>query len=103
LLRIRLARTGAKKKSSYRIVVIDRERARDGRFVEIVGHYNPRRNPAELSVKRERVDYWLGRGAQPSETVRSFLKKSPGSAAAPTPSVQTDRSPSPSSEPQSQP
>ncbi len=75
MLRIRLARTGAKKKSSYRIVVIDRERARDGRFVEILGHYNPRRNPAELLIKRDRVDYWLGRGAQPSETVRSFLKK----------------------------
>jgi small subunit ribosomal protein S16 len=103
LLRIRLARTGAKKKSSYRIVVIDRERARDGRFVEIVGHYNPRRNPAELSLKRERVDYWLGRGAQPSETVRSFLKKTADSPAASTPSIQTDRSPSPSSESQSQP
>ena len=75
MLRIRLARTGAKKQSSYRIVVIEREMARDGRFVEIVGHYNPRRNPPELSIKRERVDYWMSRGAQPSETVRSFLKK----------------------------
>lgn len=75
MLRIRLARTGAKKQSSYRIVVIDREKARDGRFVEIVGHYNARHNPPELVLKRERVDYWLGRGAQPSETVRSFLKK----------------------------
>jgi small subunit ribosomal protein S16 len=74
LLRIRLARTGAKKQSSYRIVVIDRERARDGKFVEILGHYNPRRHPPELVVNRERVDYWLGRGAQASETVRSFLK-----------------------------
>jgi len=75
LLRIRLARTGAKKQVSYRIVVIERERARDGRFVEILGHYNPRRKPPELVVNRERVDYWLGRGAQPSETVKSFLKK----------------------------
>jgi len=75
LLRIRLARTGAKKQSSYRIVVIDKEKARDGRFVEIVGHYNARRNPPEIVFKRERVDYWIGRGAQPSETVRSFLKK----------------------------
>ena len=74
MLRIRLARTGAKKQSSYRIVVIEREMARDGRFVEIVGHYNPRRHPPELVMNRERVDYWLGRGAQPSETVRSFLK-----------------------------
>lgn len=77
MLRIRLARTGAKKKSSYRIVVIDRERARDGRFVEILGHYNPRRQPPELVLNRERADYWLGRGAQPSETVQSFLKKAP--------------------------
>ena len=75
MLRIRLARTGAKKQSSYRIVVIDRERARDGRFVEILGHYNARRNPPELVIKHERVEYWIGRGAQPSETVRSFLKK----------------------------
>ena len=75
MLRIRLARTGAKKKPSYRVVVIDRERARDGRFVEILGHYNPRRNPPELVLNQERTEYWLGRGAQPSETVQSFLKK----------------------------
>ncbi|HXJ94580.1 MAG TPA: 30S ribosomal protein S16 [Terriglobia bacterium] len=77
MLRIRLARTGAKKKPSYRVVVIDRERARDGRFVEILGHYNPRRNPPELVLNQERTAYWLGRGAQPSETVQSFLKKPP--------------------------
>ena len=75
MLRIRLARTGANKKPSYRIVVIERERARDGGFLEIVGHYNPRREPVELMVKRNRVDYWISRGAQPSETVRSLLKK----------------------------
>jgi len=56
--------------------VIERDRARDGGFVEIVGHYNPRRNPVELVLKRDRVDYWLSKGAQPSETVRSLLKKS---------------------------
>ena len=84
MLRIRLTRTGAKKKSSYRVVVIDRERARDGRFVEIIGHYNPRRTPPELELNRERVDYWIGRGAQPSETVQSFLKKKP---AAPSPAA----------------
>ena len=85
MLRIRLARTGAKKKSSYRVVVIDRERARDGRFVEIVGHYNPRQTPPEIVLKRDRVDYWIGKGAQPSETVQSFLKKPP--AQAPTPAA----------------
>lgn len=56
--------------------MIERDRARDGGFVEIVGHYNPRRNPVELVLKRDRVDYWLSKGAQPSETVRSLLKKS---------------------------
>ena len=81
MLRIRLARTGAKKQSSYRVVVIDRERARDGRFVEILGHYNPRRSPPELVLNRERVTYWLGRGAQPSETVSSFLKEAPAAKA----------------------
>lgn len=79
MLRIRLARTGAKKKGSYRVVVIEREMARDGRFVEILGHFNPRRNPPELVLNRDRVTYWLGRGAQPSETVRSFLKQTPAS------------------------
>lgn len=75
MLRIRLARTGAKKQSSYRIVVIEKERARDGRFVEILGHYNARRNPPEVVLNRERAAYWLGRGAQASETVKSLLKK----------------------------
>ncbi len=64
------------------MVVIDRERARDGRFVEIVGHYNPRRTPPEIVLQRERVDYWIGQGAQPSETVRSFLKTKPQAPAA---------------------
>jgi len=81
LLRIRLSRTGAKKKPSYRIVVIEKDKARDGRFVEILGHYNPRNNPPELVLDRERASYWLGRGAQPSETVDSFLKRRPESQA----------------------
>ena len=71
---IRLARTGAKKQPHYRVVVIEKDRARDGRFVEIVGHYNPRKNPAEIVLKRERIEYWLRHGAQPSDTVRSFLR-----------------------------
>jgi small subunit ribosomal protein S16 len=75
LLAIRLARTGKKKKPSYRIVVIEKTRPRDGRFVEIVGTYDPIRQPAEIRLKEERVKYWLGVGAQPSETVRSFFAK----------------------------
>lgn len=75
MLMIRLARTGAAKKPNYRVVVIDKARARDGRFVEIVGHYDPRRNPVVIELNSERVEYWLKRGAQPSETVRSFLRR----------------------------
>lgn len=81
MLKIRLARTGANKKSSYRIVVIDRENARDGRFVEILGHFNARRTPPELVFNQDRMTHWLSKGAQPSETVRSFLKQKPTPAA----------------------
>jgi small subunit ribosomal protein S16 len=72
---IRLTRRGAKKKPHYRVVVIEKANARDGRFVEILGHYNPRTNPAEVVLTRERVDYWLSRGAQPSDTVRGILNR----------------------------
>ncbi|MBI2817704.1 MAG: 30S ribosomal protein S16 [Acidobacteria bacterium] len=75
MLTIRLARTGATKKPTYRVVVIEKARARDGRFVEIVGHYDPRKTPAAIDLKTERVEYWLQKGAQPSETVQSFLRK----------------------------
>jgi small subunit ribosomal protein S16 len=83
VLAIRLARYGKKKMPSYRIVVIDSRRPRNGRFVEIVGTYNPLKNPAAIDLKRERIDYWLGQGAQPSDTVRSFLTKKQAPAAAP--------------------
>ncbi|OFW04945.1 MAG: 30S ribosomal protein S16 [Acidobacteria bacterium RIFCSPLOWO2_12_FULL_59_11] len=66
---------GAKKQPHYRVVVIEKTRPRDGRFVEIVGHYNPRTNPAEIHLNQERIAYWLQKGAQPSETVRSFLRR----------------------------
>ena len=72
---IRLSRTGVKKKPRYRVVIIDKARARDGRFVEIVGNYNPRTNPAQIELNSERIEYWLGKGAQPSATVRSFLRQ----------------------------
>jgi len=75
LLAIRLTRKGAKKQPVYRVVVTDKEAKRDGRFVEIVGHYNPCREPVELKLDRERIDYWIARGAQPSETVRSLLRR----------------------------
>ncbi|TYT74907.1 30S ribosomal protein S16 [Desulfobotulus mexicanus] len=75
-VKIRMTRMGTKKKPFYRIVVADSEARRDGRFIEIVGTYNPLRDPAEITVKDERVRYWLGEGAIPSDTVRSILKKS---------------------------
>jgi small subunit ribosomal protein S16 len=66
---------GAKKKPYYRVVVAERRQARDGSFVEILGHYNPRTNPPFVEVKMERVRYWLERGAQPSETVHSLITR----------------------------
>lgn len=76
LLAIRLTRQGAKKKPFYRVVVADRAAKRDGRFVEIVGHYNPCREPIELKLNHERISYWIAKGAQPSDTVRSLITKS---------------------------
>jgi small subunit ribosomal protein S16 len=83
LLRIRLTRMGAKKKPFYRVVVSEQRQARDGSFVEIVGHYNPRTNPPSIELNHERVQYWMDRGAQPSETVSSLLKKGTPAASAP--------------------
>jgi small subunit ribosomal protein S16 len=81
---IRLARVGAKKKPHYRVVVIEKERSNTGRFVEIVGQYNPRKEPVELKLDMDRVQHWIKRGAQPSETVQSFLRKhKPAAEAAP--------------------
>ena len=74
-VKIRLARHGAKKKPFYRIVVADVECPRDGRYLENVGTYNPLRNPAEVTLKTDRVHYWLQQGAIPTDTVRNILKK----------------------------
>ena len=73
MLSIRLARIGKKKMPFYRVVVIDKRRPRNGRFVEIVGTYDPLKKPAEVKLNAERINYWLGHGAQPSDTVRSLL------------------------------
>ena len=69
MLMIRLARVGARKQPHYRIVVIEKAQARNGRPVEVIGTYNPRTNPATVNVKRERLDYWLSKGAKASATV----------------------------------
>ena len=76
MVRIRLRRVGAKRQPSYRIVVADRERPRDGRFIEIIGTYNPRTEPATIEVDEARVFHWMSHGAQPSDSVSRLLRTS---------------------------
>jgi small subunit ribosomal protein S16 len=85
---IRLARVGARKQPYYRVVVIEKERARNGRPVEVVGTYNPRTNPATVDLKRDRVTYWVSKGAKCSERVDKLLAM-PAPAAAPAAPVVT--------------
>ena len=75
MLMIRLKRMGARKQPHYRVVVIEKERARNGRPVEVVGTYNPRTNPATVEVKRERVDYWVSKGAKMSDRVSKIMSR----------------------------
>jgi len=75
MVRIRLARFGAKNQPKYRIVSSEDQAKRDGKFLEILGTYDPTLNPAAINLKRERYDYWLGVGAQPSSAVASLVKK----------------------------
>ena len=75
MVAIRLARIGKKKKPFYRVVVIEKRNPRNGRFVEIVGTYDPLKDPAEVKLEADRIKYWLGQGAQPSDTVRSFIRR----------------------------
>lgn len=82
MLMIRLARFGARKQPYYRVVVIEKDRARNGRSVEVVGTYNPRTNPASLDLKRDRIDYWTSKGAQFSDRVAKLVAKQPAAAAA---------------------
>ncbi len=72
---MRLTRVGKKKQPSYRVVVTDQRKPRDSEYVEVVGHYNPVRQPAEVDFKPDRIHYWLAKGAQPTETVRSLLRR----------------------------
>jgi small subunit ribosomal protein S16 len=73
VIKIRLRRTGQKHQPSYRVVVADKDAPRDGKFIEILGYYNPRTEPVTFEVKAERVQHWLGVGAQPSDTVHRLL------------------------------
>ena len=77
---IRLARVGATKKPFYRIVVIEKDRARNGRSIEVVGTYDPRRNPAAVKLEHERIQYWIGVGAQMSDRVAKLVEKFPAAA-----------------------
>ena len=75
-VKIRLKRLGAKKSPFYRVVVADERSPRDGKFIEEIGYYNPLTNPAEIKIDADKAKKWLGNGAQPTETVKSLLKKS---------------------------
>ena len=83
MLMIRLARFGAKKKPFYRVVVIEKERARNGRNLEVVGHYNPLSHPAQVVLQHDRLQYWTQHGAQMSDTVKRLVKEHPASATQP--------------------
>jgi small subunit ribosomal protein S16 len=74
MVRLRLRRVGAKKQPSYRVVAADKEAPRDGRFLEVVGHYNPRTQPESIHLKEDRVYHWLSVGAQPSKAVAQLFK-----------------------------
>ena len=91
MLAIRLRRAGSKKRPFFRVVVADSRGAADSSFVEILGHYNPRTKPAIVNVDKERVDYWIGKGAQPSDSVRTLIARhltpTPAAADAAAPKV----------------
>jgi small subunit ribosomal protein S16 len=83
MLMIRLARFGAKKKPFYRVVVIEKERARNSRNLEVIGQYNPLTTPAKVELKHDRVEYWTKQGAQLSDTVKRLVENNPAPAPQP--------------------
>jgi small subunit ribosomal protein S16 len=87
MLMIRLARFGAKKKPTYRVVVIDKESARDSRAVEVVGTYNPITKPKAIILKHDRIAHWMKNGAQPSDTVARLLRNNPAPPPAAAPAA----------------
>lgn len=78
---IRMRRVGSKKRPFFRIVVTEHHAPRDGAFLEVLGTYNPRTNPESLTLKRDRIAYWVSKGAQPSDTVRTLMSRAPEAAA----------------------
>jgi small subunit ribosomal protein S16 len=93
MLRIRLCRTGARHQPSYRIVVADSRSPRNGKFKEIIGHYNPVPNPPVVEIDQERAAYWMARGALPSEAVARFVKKQAAPAAEAPKAVEAEAAP----------
>ncbi len=87
MVMIRLARFGARKQPYYRVVVIEKDRARNGRSIEVVGTYNPRTSPASVNLKHDRISYWRGVGAQLSPTVAKLVTKFPAQVAAAEPTA----------------
>ncbi len=73
-VKVRLTRTGSNKQASYRVVVSDSRSPRDGRFIEIIGHYNPRMNPSEIVIDAEKLKAWIAKGAQPTDSVKMLMK-----------------------------
>jgi len=87
MLVIRLRRAGSKNRQFYRVVVTESRSARDGRFVEVLGHYNPRTKPETLVLDQERVAHWVKAGATPSDTVRTLIDRMPAQPAAEVPAA----------------
>jgi small subunit ribosomal protein S16 len=101
-VRVRLTRVGSKKNPIWRVVVSDQRSPRDGRFIETIGHYNPQTDPSTIVIDEERLQHWLARGAQPTNTVKQLVKahskSSPEPAAAPAPAAEPEPEPAPVSE-----
>ncbi len=83
-VRVRLTRVGSRKNAIWRVVVADRRSPRDGRFIEMIGHYNPQTQPSQIVIDRERLQHWLDRGAEPSNTVRKLMRAEASGAGAAT-------------------
>jgi small subunit ribosomal protein S16 len=101
-VRVRLTRVGSKKNPIWRVVVSDQRSPRDGRFIETIGHYNPQTEPSTIVIDEERLQYWLARGAQPTNTVKQLARaqaKGTPPAAAAEPAPESEREPEPEPEP----
>jgi small subunit ribosomal protein S16 len=88
MLVIRMRRVGSKKRPFFRLVVTEHTSPRDGAFNEVLGTYNPRTNPETLTLNRERIAYWISKGARPSDTVRTLISRAPDAPAADTPAAE---------------